>query len=94
MSKLTNKQRQALEHALYHLERAHKFLMAPDTAVARRCRQASTTLHYTRADGAVLYEIAREIGSDLVGLETGIAALRQFLNPPVPEPETSDTIAA
>jgi hypothetical protein len=77
---LTKKQRGHLETTLYHLKRAERYIFGPQTAVAARKPMATTTLDYSRADGAVLYEVEREYGSDLVGLRDGIARLEQFLN--------------
>lgn len=80
--RLTQKQIKQLDTVLYHLERANKYLMNPELATAMRCRMATTTLHYTRGDGKVLYEVEKEYGSDLVGLRDGIRLLRLFINGP------------
>lgn len=85
MAKLTRKQTEALQATLYHLKRAEKYIHDPLTAVTRRCSVATTTLHYTRADGSVLYEVDREIGSDLTGLREGIRRLERFLSGPTGE---------
>lgn len=77
--KLTQKLVKRLEYALRNAERAHRMIHDPSVAVARRSTLASTTLHYTRPDGAALYEIERAYGSDLVGLETCIAELRSII---------------
>lgn len=69
MAKLTRAQKRDIESALHHVRRALNFVRRPDTVVAIQCRQATTTLHYTRPDGAVLYSIDKEIGSDLTGME-------------------------
>lgn len=69
MAKLTLAQRSAVDNAIYHLDRAQKFLSRPDIAVAVYREQTTTTLDYTRADGKVLCTIAKDIGSDLCGLE-------------------------
>ena len=65
--KLTRKQRQAIETALYHAKRAEAYIFSPDNAVCKRS-SGSTTLDYVRADGKALYEVEREYGSDLCGL--------------------------
>jgi hypothetical protein len=57
--------------------------MAPSVAVARKGGPATTTLHYTRADGSTLYEVAKDIGSDLTGLDAGIKALTALRNGPL-----------
>ena len=77
--RLTLKQRRSIEFALRHAERAYAYIMADSMAVARKGGMATTTLHYTRADGSTLYEVAKDIGSDLTGLPTAIAELRSFL---------------
>lgn len=79
MAKLTKTQKTELHEALRALERARRYLCNPGTAVARRCPRATTALHYTRADGTVLYEVTKDSGSDLVGLFDGIDRLRRFL---------------
>ena len=80
MAKLTRKQVSRIGYALRNAERAHAYIMRADRAVAIKGGIATTTLHYTRADGAVLYEVDKQIGSDLCGLESCIAELKSFLN--------------
>jgi hypothetical protein len=81
MAKLTRKQRAELLRALGHAERAYRYLHHPDVAVCIRRHMATTTLDYTRpGDGAVLYEITKNVGSDLVGLEDAICCLSAILN--------------
>lgn len=75
---LTKKQRAAIECALRNAERAHAYIHDPRIAVCRRDSQATTTLHYSRPDGA-LYEVERAYGSDLTGLDNAIAELRSLL---------------
>ena len=87
MAKLTRKQTAAVEYALRNLERAKAYIMSKDVAVARRGNFASTTLHYSRADGSTLYEIDREIGSDLCGLDNGINTLKMLLQTQVTSPD-------
>lgn len=79
MSKLTKKQRTAIEYALRNAERAFMFIQSGHIVVARKGGPATTTLHYARADGSTLYEIDKQIGSDLTGLENTIKALSDFL---------------
>ncbi len=79
MAKFTRKQIRQIESILYHAERAHKYLMDTRTAIARRDTVASTTLHYVRPDGSALYEVAKEIGSDLCGLPDAIRGLKDLV---------------
>ena len=78
MAKLTKAQRASIERALYHANRANAYIMAPDLALCRRERFATTTLHYTRGDGAILYEVAKH-SSHLVGLPDAIRDLERIL---------------
>mgnify|MGYP001558688480 FL=1 len=56
MPKLTKSDRETLREALRHAERAQAYIMKPATAICGRSTVASTTLHYSRADGAALQE--------------------------------------
>ena len=76
MAKLTKAQKHTLSRAYQAISRAETYLMSPNLAIARRCDYASTTLHYTRSDGAILYEVQKEYGSDL----TGIFEAKRLLN--------------
>jgi len=78
--KLTIAASESLARTLQHAERARAFLRSPAIAVCRKGGPATTTLHYTRADGSTLYEISTDLGSDLQGLDTTIAELRRFLD--------------
>jgi len=82
MAALTKAQRNELERAYLHLQRARAFLFRADVAIAKRGTHATTTLHYTRADGATLYELTKEMGSDLTGLQAGMGVIRLFLDGP------------
>jgi hypothetical protein len=78
--RLTNKARAELRAVLRNAERARAYIHADSTAVCRRDRAATTTLHYSRrSDGAVLYEVERAYGSDLCGLDVAIERLGSFL---------------
>ena len=80
MSKLTRKQKAVIHTALQHANRAKEYVFNPAVAVARRSNSATTTLHYARAsDGACLYEVTKEIGSDLCGLLDCIRTLETLL---------------
>lgn len=80
MAKLTRRQTGDLEYVLRNLECAQSFLNQHDVSVARKSKLAITTLHYTRADGNTLYEIDKQIGSDLTGIGNAVGALRAFLS--------------
>ncbi len=82
MSKLTRKQVAALAQALHHARRAQLYIAGKDIAVARKGTRSTTTLDFVRAsDGAVLYEVSKELGSDLCGLWDCVRMLEQFLRP-------------
>jgi hypothetical protein len=87
MAELTRKQRAALERILYHAKRAERYIKQPSTAIAKKGGTASTTLHCVNQQGTVLYEIDKEIGSDITGLYDAIRSLENFLNPPAIEVE-------
>lgn len=89
MAKLTRRQTQNLERILYHLQRADNYLSQPTLVVTKRCQAATTTLHFTRSDGQVLYEVNKEYGSDLTGLKQGIHDLEKFLFPVIESEESS-----
>jgi len=80
MSRLTKKQRNELGAVLESLRRADQYLRGPNVAVCRKGGAATTTLHYTRADGSVMFEVDKEIGSDLTGLGMGLDKLSLFLS--------------
>lgn len=82
MAKLTQKQIGYLEMVLRRLKITEKFILSQDIAVCRKGGAASTTLHYTRQDGSVLYEINKEAGSQLVQLFEAKRELEHFINPP------------
>ena len=79
MAKLTRSARHELEAVLRNLQRGERYLFKPDTAIAVKGGVATTTLHYTRPDGAVLYEVVKEYGSDLCGIVTARERLEQIL---------------
>lgn len=77
---MTKKQMRELYTILSNLESGRKYLMSDEVAFALRRRRATTTLDYVReSDGAVLFELNREIGSPLAQLHTGIGQLRNFI---------------
>lgn len=80
MAKLTKKDREALRAVLRNAERARDFLHSDRIAVARVEKTPTTTLHYHRGkDSRCLYEIEKSYGSDLVGLDTAIGLLADYL---------------
>lgn len=79
MAKLTRDQRRRLERAEISLKRVRAFIMRPDIALCRRDRMATTTLHYSRADGTHLSEINREHGSELCFIDTALSELAGLL---------------
>jgi hypothetical protein len=87
MANLTCKQRQSLETILYHAKRAERYIKQPTIAIARKGGIPSTTLHCVNQQGTVLYEIDKEIGSDITGLYDAVRSLERFLNPPEIEVE-------
>lgn len=80
MARLTRVQRSAIERALVHARRAHKYIFQDNVAVCRRGHPGGgTTLDYRRNDGAVLSEVEKHYGSDLTGLDDSIRELQRFL---------------
>ena len=76
---LTKKQTKSLLDVLYHAKRAATMITREDVAFCRKGGPATTTLHYTRADGSVMQEMAKDIGSDLCGIEFAIRGLERFI---------------
>ena len=83
MAKLTRKQIASLESILRNFTQAQAYLMADDIAVCRKGGAATTTLHYTRQDGSVLYEVNKNCGSQLCQLQEGMRQLLNFIHPPI-----------
>lgn len=79
MAKFTHKQSGRIYAVLQRCEATQKYLSKPDVTVARVGGPATTTLHFTRADGRVLYEVNKEYGSDLAQLQIAIADLKALL---------------
>jgi hypothetical protein len=90
MATLTRKQRESLETVLYHAKRAERYLKQPSIAIAKKGGMATTTLHCVNQQGTVLYELDKEIGSDLCGLYDAVRSLDRFLNPPTVEIEEAE----
>lgn len=83
MAHLTKKQTAELANILRRLGEAEKYLMDANIAVCRKGGAATTTLHYTRQDGNVLYEVNKQVGSDLCQLREGLRELLNFIHPPI-----------
>jgi|CXWL01.1.fsa_nt_gi hypothetical protein len=81
MATLTKKQRASLELVLRDMKRARNYIFSPTLAIAHKRAYGTTTLDYVRPDGTALYEVTKEYGSDLCGLDTAIAHLERFLAP-------------
>ena len=79
MAKLTKKDAAELIRIITQAERAQNYILSDRIAVCTRDRLASTTLHYSRADGASLFEVAKDIGSEFCLLSTAIRNLKQFV---------------
>ena len=80
MARLAKKQVAELRTIIGHAKAAHDYIFDGHGAVCRRGGVATTTLHYTRPDGTVLYEVAKECGSDLCRLNTALARLLDFVS--------------
>lgn len=78
MAKLTKEQTKILEIILYDIERAIDYIMADNLAICNREKYASTTLHYTRQDGKVLYEVAKH-SSNIVGFQQAMKNIKFLL---------------
>jgi hypothetical protein len=79
MAKLTKRDIAALRDIVYYAQSARNFILKDNVAVAMRGTMATTTLHYTRADGKTLYEVNKEIGSEFIMLSTAISKLKDFI---------------
>lgn len=74
---LTRKQTIAISRIVNDLERVKSYLDTREVCIPGGV--ATTTLHYTRHDGSVLYAVDKWIGSELAILPSAIGALRQLL---------------
>lgn len=78
--KIQAKVRRELELILLDLKRARDYLAQDFVAVCRKGGCATTTLHMQRkTDGAIFYEVDKEIGSNLTGLAEGIRKIERLL---------------
>lgn len=79
MAKLTAAQERSIETALYYLEKAQAYIDQDQTVVARLKTQCTTTLDFEIPGKGAATSIAKDIGSDLACLSTGIEYLKNFL---------------
>lgn len=79
---MLKRDRRELELIMLDLRRAADYLAKQDVAVCRVGGQVTTTLHMTRKmDGKIFYEVNKEVGSNLCGLQEGMRKLERMLNP-------------
>jgi hypothetical protein len=82
---MTRKQRDRIDRAINHLNRALAYVEGPEVAVCRRSHHLQPIGATCPADGYVncgghtLYEVERAYGSDLTGLRMGIDELAKLL---------------
>jgi len=79
MAKLTAAQVRSIGTVLYHLQRAKQYIDKDSTVLAAKKSHATTTLDFILPDGSAACEVAKDIGSDIAGLEMGISYLNNFL---------------
>lgn len=79
MPKLTAAQERQIETVLYHLHRAREYINSPHTVIARTKTMCTTTLDFEVPGVGAASPIAKDIGSDLVGLQMGIEYLENFV---------------
>ncbi|MCZ2397894.1 MAG: hypothetical protein LC100_15300 [Chitinophagales bacterium] len=80
MAKLTAAQIRSIETVLYHMDRAQNFINSPHTVVARVKSVCTTTLDFEVPHVGVATAIAKDIGSDLAGLQMAREYLQNFLS--------------
>lgn len=79
MAKLTAAQTRSIGTVLYHLNRAQNFINDEQTIVARRKSMCATTLDFEIPGVGPATAIAKDIGSDLAGLQMAREYLQNFL---------------
>lgn len=79
MAKLTAAQERSIEAVLYHLARADKFIQDDATIIARRKSMLTTTLDFEVPGKGPASSIAKDIGSELCGLQMAIEYLQNFV---------------
>ena len=80
MAELTAAQVRSIETVLYHLQRAKAYIEEDSTVLATKKSQATTTLDFMLPGGSAACEVAKDMGSDIAGLEMGISYLNNFLS--------------
>lgn len=78
--RLTKMQRAQLEYIQQNVQRARNYLFSPTIAIAHKRAYGTTILDYVRPDGTALYEVTKEYGSDLCGLDFALEDLRRILH--------------
>lgn len=76
---MTKKDLRKLHQIRDALAEGVQYLRSDRIAVAIKGGPATTTLHYTRADGSALYEIEKEIGCKLCYIYTALESLNLLL---------------
>lgn len=80
MSKLTKAQKASISQALYHAERAQKFLMSPGVHIVKESQTTSfPASSWTNGEGKQGIAITKEYGSNLVGIWDAIRTLKSLL---------------
>jgi len=81
MAQLTKRQRKEIDRAFYAASRALGYIGNGNTVICKRKEVETTTLDYVRRNGGgcVLYEVNKEIGSDLCGLSDCVESLRSVI---------------
>lgn len=79
MANLTQKQKHSLESVLYYLKKAQAYIDQQDVVIARLKGQCSTTLDFEIPGKGSATSVAKDIGSDIVNLSTGIYYLQGFV---------------
>jgi len=77
--KLNKKDRATLENIYSTLTRGHDYLMSDAVVVTRRKTMATTTTDFTSPSGECVATICKEIGTELVLIETALTNLRKVL---------------
>lgn len=78
---LTKKHLRELHGIRDTLARGLRYIRRADIAVCLKGHPATTTLHAVRPlDGVTLYEVEKEIGSDLCAVSTAFDALTRILD--------------
>lgn len=79
MAKLTAAQERSIDTVLYYLEKAQAYIDEQDTVIARLKTQCTTTLDFEIPGKGAATSVAKDIGSDIACLSTGIHYLKNFV---------------